>query len=48
VLDLPAWLGAEVTDDPAYRNAALAQAPAGPARLDPELRGYIAALGPFV
>ncbi len=47
-LDLPAWLGKEVTDDPAYRNAALAKAPQGPAVLDPALRGYIDALGPFV
>jgi len=48
LLDLPAWLGAEVTDNPAYRNASLAEAPQGPAVLDPELRGHIAALGPFV
>ncbi len=43
-LDLPPWLGAEVTDDPAYRNAALAAAPAGPAALDAELQTYIDAL----
>ncbi len=43
-LDLPPWLGQEVTDDPAYRNAALAEAPAGPIPPDAELQPYIDAL----
>lgn len=46
-LDLPVWLGAEVTDDPGYRNAALAEAPQQPALLDAELRPHIEALGAF-
>ncbi len=46
-LDLPVWLGAEVTDDPGYRNAALAEAPQVPAVLDAELQPHIDALGPL-
>lgn len=43
-LDLPLWLGAEVTDDPAYRNASLAQAPPGNALPEPALGPYLADL----
>lgn len=47
---LPAWLGAEVTDDPRYRNAALAEAPEGPPPQDealaPLLAGLLAAKSP--